>query len=232
MAGLWWKAVLATLAGVGTLQALVRGNRESIDLFFMKFFRDLGRYKAIKRRLAGQGGGDGGKESKGLLAFLASEEDPLQGLLDLDAEKEDELHLITYSLSDLFHYGNHDSEGGSILLGVLGRVYDVTEGDKYYGPMGTYGGFAGHDITYALATGCKALTCVETDWTAIELTEEQLLEAKKWLSFFHLHDKYPLVGKVEGDSFEELIQQLLEREDEATLEEMEGNGSLPIGESR
>ena len=217
---------MAALASVGTLHAVLHHQKDRINLFFMKFFRDLGRYKALKRRTSRS------VESKGLLAFLASDEDPLQELLELDAEKEDELHLPTYTRQELFDLGNHDSPDGGLLLAILGRVYDVTEGDKFYGEYGTYGHFAGHDVTYALATGCKAVDCVHTDWTQLEthqdnvdndkkkdspskvFDDKQLLEAKKWLSFFHLHDKYPLVGKLEGDSFEALVQELLAQDDQ------------------
>lgn len=220
---------MAVVASVGTLHAIVRHQKDNIDLWFMKFFRDLGRYKALQRRFSN---GDTGSSSssKGLLAFLASEEDPLRDLLALDAENEEELHLPTFSKQELWTMGNHESDDGGLLLGILGRVYDVTEGDKFYGETGNYGHFAGHDVTYALATGCKRLECVETDWTKLSssleedsgktksaaakvFSDEELLEAKKWLSFFHLHDKYPLVGKLEGESFEDLVQQLLEEDD-------------------
>ena len=218
----WWKPVLAVVASIGTLHAIMQARKEQINLFFMKFFRDLGRYKALKRRL-----NNDDMESKGLLAFLASDADPLQQLLLMEAEQEDELHLEVYTQDELNKFGNHDSEDGTILLAILGRVYDVTEGDKFYGPGANYGHFAGHDVTYALATGCKSDKCVATDWTQLPKQEgedssqtsvfynEELLEAKKWLSFFHLHDKYPLVGKLEGDSFDELIKQLLSEEEAA-----------------
>jgi len=225
---------LAVVASVGTLHAIIRARREQIDLFFMKFFRDLGRYKALKRRIR-QSGGDETASSKGLLAFLASDADPLQQLLMLEAEREDESHLEAYTREELYKYGNHDSDDGTILLAILGRVYDVTEGDRFYGPGANYGHFAGHDVTYALATGCKSAHCVATDWTHLPkhdndtnekggdgdgssptsvFSDAELLEAKKWLSFFHLHDKYPLVGKLEGDSFDELVKQLLLEEEE------------------
>eukprot|EP00977_Amphora_coffeiformis_P006576 scaffold1410_cov154-Amphora_coffeaeformis.AAC.8 len=216
----WWKPVLAVVASIGTLHAVMQARKEQINLFFMKFFRDLGRYKALKRRL------NNDVESKGLLAFLASEEDPLQQLLMLEAEQEDELHLEVYTRDELYKFGNHQSEDGTILLAILGRVYDVTEGDKFYGEGANYGHFAGHDVTYALATGCKSVECVATDWTQLPkhdgdssqtsvFSDTELLEAKKWLSFFHLHDKYSLVGKLEGDSFDELVKQLLSEEEAA-----------------
>ena len=223
----WWKLVVGALASAGTLQALWHHHRDRVNLTLMKFFRDLSRYKALRRRLRPH------EQSKGLLAFLADDtHDPLADLELLDAERDDEDHLPTFSRQELWTMGNHDSEDGGLLLAILGRVYDVTEGDRFYGPSGTYGHFAGHDVTYALATGCKRMECVQTDWTKLDkdkesdkpvkgsnaalaaaFSDEEILEAKKWLSFFHLHDKYPLVGKLEGESFEDLVQKLLENDD-------------------
>jgi hypothetical protein len=67
--------------------------------------------------------------------------------------------------------------------------------------------FAGHDVTYSLSTGCRTEECVEM--SANDLTEKELDEGKRWLSFFHLHDKYPLVGKLEGDHLE-IIDKLVD----------------------
>lgn len=91
-------------------------------------------------------------------------------------------------------------------------MYDVSSGSKFYGPdVGSYGHFAGFDVTYALSTGCKSIDCVQDPpENAIEqLTEKQLKEGQRWLSFFHLHDKYPLVGKLEIDPLEEIMKNML-----------------------
>ena len=80
----WWKLLLGTVASLGALQALWHSQHDKINLRLMKFFRDLGRYKALQRR---RGDAD---NSKGLLAFLASDVDPLQDLLDLDAAADDQ----------------------------------------------------------------------------------------------------------------------------------------------
>lgn len=243
-----WQGVTAVI--VASMGAIFHHPRvhQAVNVKMMKFFRDVGRYKALKRRRQGHGGGDqdaSSSSSKGLLAFLADDNhrDPLQDLLDLNAETdEDELHVPTWTTDELWRLGNHDSDDGSILLAILGRVYDVTAGaDKYYGPSAPYGMFAGHDVTYSLATGCKRPDCIGQAWTTttttatttkdnvLVLTDAQLLEAKKWLSFFHLHDKYPLVGKLEGSSIDDLMEQLLlqqEMEEEAAAGQ--GQEEAPI----
>jgi membrane-associated progesterone receptor component len=40
-----------------------------------------------------------------------------------------------------------------ILMGVRGRVYDVTAGANFYGPGGPYEGFAGRDASRGLSKG-------------------------------------------------------------------------------
>jgi predicted heme/steroid binding protein len=40
-----------------------------------------------------------------------------------------------------------------ILMGICGRVYDVTAGGQFYGPGGPYGNFAGRDASRGLSKG-------------------------------------------------------------------------------
>ena len=40
-----------------------------------------------------------------------------------------------------------------ILMGIRGRVYDVTAGAHFYGPSGPYGNFAGRDASRGLSKG-------------------------------------------------------------------------------
>ncbi|CAJ1930757.1 unnamed protein product [Cylindrotheca closterium] len=207
-----------------SLAVFVAQKKNQINNFLMGFFRDIGRIKAKNRRL---------QKASAMIAstptneasnwdILLKRDDPLEGI-DLDAN--DDLltngesdpdapatsSLTTFTLAELSEYGNGQN-GNPILLSLFGRVYDVSEGTKFYGEGGKYHIFAGHDITYALSTGCKTLECVDVRRSAQEaeqeeeskhvledLTEKQLKEGKRWLSFFHLHDKYNLVGRLEED---------------------------------
>jgi membrane-associated progesterone receptor component len=40
-----------------------------------------------------------------------------------------------------------------ILMGIRGRVYDVSAGANFYGPGGPYGNFAGRDASRGLSKG-------------------------------------------------------------------------------
>ena len=169
-----------------------------VDNLVMGLVRDLGRYKAKKRRMA---------NTKGLmLQTLLQKDDPLQDLLLLDDDNGNNRDLPKFTLDELEEFGD-GQDGRPILLALYGRVYDVSLGHKFYGPSGAYGHFAGHDVTFSLSTGCKTVDCL--DQPIDELTEKQQREGKRWLSFFHLHDKYPLVGKLEEDHWRSLLDELV-----------------------
>jgi hypothetical protein len=47
-----------------------------------------------------------------------------------------------------------------------------------------------------------------------DLSDRERLESQRWLSFFHLHDKYPLVGKLEGDTLQVILDDIENQETE------------------
>jgi predicted heme/steroid binding protein len=142
-------------------------------------------------------------------------DDPMEDLKVKSPEEEDESNLPTYTASELLEFGD-GLDGRPILISIFGRVYDVSKGKRFYGQGGAYSQFAGHDVTYSLSTGCRTQECVEMSAKGLE--EKEMNEGKRWLSFFHLHDKYPLVGKMEKDYVEILLSDLLVS-DEAIVDE-------------
>lgn len=215
----WLKPIIWAVTSVGVLQAVIHGNRPRIDRFFMGVFRDLGRFKAKKRRYA---------NSKGLmLKTLLRQDDPLEDLLllDEDAKNNNNNDLATYTPDELAEFGD-GLDGRPILLSLFGRVYDVSAGEKFYGPNGQYHMFAGNDVTYSLSTGCKTPSCIGKDTE--ELSEQDLNEGKRWLSFFHLHDKYPLVGTMETDHVQILLDELILQQQAADGEGGSSNNLPPI----
>eukprot|EP00922_Rhytidocystis_sp_ex-Travisia-forbesii_P015055 GHVS01022503.1.p1 GENE.GHVS01022503.1~~GHVS01022503.1.p1 ORF type:complete len:238 (+),score=89.04 GHVS01022503.1:75-788(+) len=99
--------------------------------------------------------------------------------------------------------------GGELLIGLMGRVYDVgsnASGQDFYGPGGPYHLFSGRDATRALAT--MSMSEQECDlkpslWTCgLSLTDKQTLS--DWIDRFE--SKYAVVGKVVfGDEEEDSI---------------------------
>ena len=201
---IWIKPILIAAATIGSAKILAHIHKDTIDRFAMGFFRDIGRYKAKKRR---------NLNSKGLISTLMQQDDLNEEMkLILNPDDEDQTDLPTYTDTELYEFGNgHD--GKPLLLGILGHVYDVSAGSKFYGEKGDYAAFAGHDVTYSLGTGCKAIECVQRK--AVDtFTEKELNEAKRWLSFFHLHDKYKIVGKIESNYVDILLDDLIAKNTE------------------
>ncbi|CAB9523502.1 Membrane-associated progesterone receptor component [Seminavis robusta] len=204
------------LVGVATATAAVHFNQDSINMFFMRLFRDIGRHKAYKRRY--------GSNEYALTTFLLQQEDPLLGV----DERED--HLPTYTVDELWEIGNveefedaEEDEPRKLLLSIFGRIYDVTKGTKFYGPDSSYSMFCGRDVTYALSTGCKTEKCLASN--VDELSDKQLDEGKRWLSFFQLHDKYPLVGKLDNSPMESMMNQWID--EIVANKDKEGAGQMP-----
>ena len=202
--------LLWTAAGVVSSFVAAKLNQRSIDAFLMGVFRDIGRHKAYKRRYQ--------NNSYALMQVLLHREESLL-LLDIENESEnyDEGDVPTYTLDELWEYGNGDDDT-PLLISIFGRIYDVSAGERFYGPGSSYSMFPGRDVTYALSTGCKQCA-KQTGKTVEDLSEKQLREGKRWLSFFQLHDKYAFVGKLEGDHLDLLMDELIAQDMDALTEE-------------
>lgn len=184
-----WLSITVPIVAVGVA---VQMNKDRLNLFLMGFFRDLGRVKAYRRRHQGN--------SMALMTVLMKQEDPLMGI-DFDSEPD---NVPTYTEDELFEYGQDEK----LLLSVFGRIYDVSAGAKFYGPSARYHMFPGRDCTYSFGTGCKSDECLEK--TVDELSETEIDEAKRWLSYFQLHDKYAYVGKLENNPMEAMMESWIE----------------------
>ena len=213
--------LLWALVGVTSSTVAVHVNKNQINLFFMRLFRDIGRHKVYKRRY--------GSNEYALSTFLFQKEDPLLGF-DNDTAQRDE-DLPTYTMDELWELGNvddfadaHDDEPHRLLLSIFGRIYDVSQGTKFYGPDSSYSMFCGRDVTYALSTGCKTDYCLEQGKVE-DLTPKQLNEGKRWLSFFQLHDKYPLVGKLDNNPMEAMMNQWID--EIVANKDTKGAGQMP-----
>ena len=204
--------IAVTAAVVGGIHVAIKMNQLAFDRFVMGIIRDIGRHKARQRRFS---------NSKGLILTLLHQDNPLEDLL-LGVDEDDELSLPTYTRSELYEFGN-GMYGKPILISLFGRVYDVSIGRKFYGPGGPYENFGGHDVTYSLSTACRTEECIFM--TVEDLDEKMMKEGKRWLSFFHLHDKYPLVGKLDTDYLDILMSDLV---DESIKDSKGGKPLIPI----
>ena len=196
-------SIFTSLLGLAIMGVV---QRKAVNYFLMGVVRDVGRIKARKRRLS-----HNSHAVTSNFEILLRRDDPLQGV-DFDSEAQ-HTSLTTYTSKELSEYGD-GRDGRPLLLSVFGRVYDVSAGEKFYGDGGAYHMFAGKDVTKALCTGCKEGECLVRDTTG--LTERQISEGKRWLSFFQMHDKYAYKGNLEGDS-ESWLDMLVESSLSETL---------------
>jgi hypothetical protein len=199
----------------------------------MRFFRDLGRVKARKRLLSGQG--------KGLTVYS----DVFRGLEQ--PLTPDELGFDNGVVVDVQELQaangapmnpNADGTVGEVAaaplwLAVRGRVYDVTRGAKFYGPGAPYHKFVGRDATRAFGTGCTEPDCLIASLDGLD--DRQLREADRWIEYYSLHDKYTFVGTLHdtnGD-LDALVEMAMEAEaagdyeSPAVPEASEAEGAVP-----
>ena len=85
-----------------------------------------------------------------------------------------------FTLEELKPY-NGTQEGGRILIGVLGKVFDVSNSPQFYGPEGPYSSFGGRDASRALATFViKDEVFKDTYDDLNDLTSSQMESVKEW----------------------------------------------------
>jgi len=209
-------APLLLITGIPILSIVIGAfQKDNINVFLMGFFRDLARIKANKRKQASNAVTVRDGETITTWDILFGRDDPLAGIDFIEeecngndcSERESEASYPTFTAQELEEFGS-GVDGSPIYLSVFGRVYDVSKGAKFYGPDASYSMFAGKDVTRALCLGCKQPECLIRSTEG--LTEDQINEGKRWLSFFHLHDKYSFVGKMESLDSEAWLDTLIE----------------------
>lgn len=93
-------------------------------------------------------------------------------------------------------------QSGEIYLSIVGHVFDVTPGAKFYDKNGSYSFFAYKDGSRAYATGRfgdeKEIVADVSDFKPV-----QCLAVHNWLQFFVNHQTYKQVGYMIGYYFSE-----------------------------
>ncbi|GMI84402.1 membrane-associated progesterone binding protein 2 [Hibiscus trionum] len=79
-----------------------------------------------------------------------------------------------------------------IYVAINGRIFDVTAGNSFYGPGGSYAIFAGKDASRVLAKMSKNEedVCANLDG----FSEKEMCVLDDWVKKFEA--KYPIVGRV------------------------------------
>nr|ACV67263.1 progesterone receptor membrane component 1-like protein [Brachionus manjavacas] len=99
-----------------------------------------------------------------------------------------------FTLEELKQYDGIKSDG-RILIGVLGKVFDVSKAKDFYGPGGPYSVFAGRDASRALGTFSVDKSQFKDEYDDLsDLKSSQMESIKEWEMQFL--EKYPLVGNL------------------------------------
>ena len=176
---------------LAALVALVCGSllsRKKVEMVLGRFFRDVARSKA-RRRLYGN--------DRALMTMIMGKDEPI-----IRDEKETDETVTLEELESANGLG-----GSPTWLSIRGRVYDVSDAPKFYGPGKTYHKLVAKDASRAFGLGCTAERCLSSDITGLD--EKQLKEIDRWIELYDSHDKYHYVGRLEESS---PVDDALERE--------------------
>lgn len=94
----------------------------------------------------------------------------------------------------------HGDGAPTLLLAVLGSVYDVSAGrGAFYGPGQEYAYFVGRDASRAFVTG-NASADLTDDLSALR-SDREYLSVVGWRRFYERHEAYTREGRLAGGAF-------------------------------
>uniref|UniRef100_A0A7S1IH53 Cytochrome b5 heme-binding domain-containing protein n=1 Tax=Eutreptiella gymnastica TaxID=73025 RepID=A0A7S1IH53_9EUGL len=96
-----------------------------------------------------------------------------------------------FSEAELLQFKGKDGSR-PILLSIVGKVYDVSEGPQHYGPDGGYAVFAGRDASASFVTGEFKGDGITSDVT--DFDQSQLIGLDEWIQFYAAHEVYKPAG--------------------------------------
>ena len=88
------------------------------------------------------------------------------------------------------------SSDSRLLLGIVGHVFDVSEGKDFYSPGRGYAGLIGRDCSRFYATG--EFSADGNEESMVDFGPEQCQAVSEWLEFYQYHKSYTFVGLLRG----------------------------------
>ncbi|GAV52625.1 hypothetical protein ZYGR_0AG06160 [Zygosaccharomyces rouxii] len=100
---------------------------------------------------------------------------------------------VAFTLDQLSQYKGQ-GESGRILLSVKGQVFDVTEGESFYGKWGAYRKFAGTDCSNLFGYSMWDVSALgrKCNHDLSDVSEQEMARVNSWLEYFTR--KYPKIG--------------------------------------
>jgi len=160
----------------------------------MRLVRDISRYKARKRLQSSQ--------DYSLVPLLLGQDSLRESqVLDDLIKNDDKIEII--SRKELA-WAKGAGDDDDLWIAVLGHVFDVKKGSKFYAKGGPYEMLAGRDATKALASGDLTVardfenddSMDRGDMEEQSLENDEMAEAKRWLEYFAAHQKYKHIGRL------------------------------------
>eukprot|EP00943_MAST-04B_sp_MAST-4B-sp1_P002462 g2462.t1 len=110
--------------------------------------------------------------------------------------------------------------GSSLWICILGHVFDVSAGMKFYAPGKPYHSLTGKDATLQLARGDLNIAIPLTSAQQTKIYDYKILkgdevdEARRWLEYFATHDKYIHIGRIGQNYFnmDDIVEKQLREE--------------------
>ena len=109
-----------------------------------------------------------------------------------EVQQQQKTTVVTVTKEELAKHNGKD--GADIWLSVLGEVYDVSTGEKYYGPGMGYGAFAGTDCSVCFVSG--TFTEEEAEKPLEDITDQNIGGVLDWKKFYETHETYTHVGRL------------------------------------
>ncbi|KAK6625113.1 hypothetical protein RUM43_005404 [Polyplax serrata] len=100
---------------------------------------------------------------------------------------------LLFTSDELKSYNGEKGSKGTY-LSILGDVYDVSKGQRHYGPGGPYHVFAGRDASRSFVTGNFDSDTQVDD--VLDLSNNELLSLRDWSKFYK--KEYDYKGKLIG----------------------------------
>lgn len=102
-----------------------------------------------------------------------------------------------WTLSELAAHDGHDANR-PLLLAIIGEVFDVGPGARFYSPGASYSSFAGRDNSRGFASGSDGLPTADLQG----LSPAEVQPILDWRNFYRAHEEYRFVGYLEGHFYD------------------------------